>query len=131
MKGFFATAINCMDGRVQTPVTEWIKNIYSIDFVDVITEPGPNKILAENLDKIAVNSIQKRVEISVMKHGSKLIAIVGHHDCAGNPAEKDLQVKHIESAMNTVRLWNFDAKIIGLWVDVNWKVSVVLQGRGI
>jgi carbonic anhydrase len=89
MKGVFATAINCMDGRVQGPVTEWIKKRYSVDFVDVITEPGPNNILARNLEKSSVESIKKRVEISVRKHGSKLVAIVGHHDCAGNPAEKD------------------------------------------
>ena len=46
----FATAITCMDGRIQIPVIEYIKSNYGVDYVDVITEPGPNKILSDNTD---------------------------------------------------------------------------------
>lgn len=35
--GKFATAINCMDGRVQIPVIEYIKSKYEVDYVDMIT----------------------------------------------------------------------------------------------
>jgi hypothetical protein len=125
MKGIFATAINCMDGRVQIPVIEWLKRKYPVDYVDMITEPGPNKILSENRDRTMVGSIKKRVEISVVKHNSKLVAIVGHHDCAGNPVEKDVQLKQILSAIKTVESWNFDVQIIGIWVDENWEVCEV------
>jgi hypothetical protein len=118
----FATAINCMDGRVQIPVIEWLKNEYKVDYVDMITEPGPNKILAESKDDLILESIKSRLEISVNKHDSKIVAIVGHYDCAGNPVEEDRQLKQILSAIKTVKLWNFKAKIIGLWVDKNWKV---------
>jgi len=114
-----------MDGRVQIPVTEWLKRKYSVDYVDMITEPGPNKILSENRDRTMIESIKKRVEISVVKHNSKLVAIVGHHDCAGNPVEKDTQLKQILSAKKTVETWNFDVKIIGIWVDENWEVCEV------
>ena len=48
----FATAINCMDGRTQIPVIEWLKKEYGVDYVNMINEPGPNKILAENRDQI-------------------------------------------------------------------------------
>ena len=34
----FVTAINCMDGRVQVPVIEWLKKEYKADDVDMITE---------------------------------------------------------------------------------------------
>jgi hypothetical protein len=121
----FATAINCMDGRTQIPIIEWLKNKYNIDYVDMITEPGPNRILAEGKEVFALESIKRRVDISVNKHASKLVAIVGHHDCAGNPVDKDNQIKHILSAVNTVKSWNFDVQIIGLWVDENWQVSEV------
>ena len=122
MKGIFATAINCMDGRVQIPVIEWLKRIYSVDYVDMITEPGPNKILSENRNSRIVESIKKRVEISVVKHNSRLITIIGHYDCAGNPVEKDIQLEQILSAIKTVESWNLDVQIIGLWVNKNWKV---------
>jgi len=118
----FATAINCMDGRVQIPVIEWIKKEYGVNYVDMVTEPGPNKILAEGKNNALLESIKRRVEISVNKHASKLIAIVGHYDCAGNPAEKDIQLKHILLAIKMVKSWDFKVKIIGLWVDENWEV---------
>jgi carbonic anhydrase len=121
----FATTINCMDGRVQIPVIEYMKSKYGVDYVDMVTEPGPNKILSENRDRTIVESIKKRVEISVMKHNSKLIALVGHHDCAGNPVEKDTQLKQILSAIKTVESWNFEVQIIGLWIDENWEVCEV------
>ncbi len=121
----FATAINCMDGRVQIPVIEWLKKEYGVSYIDMITEPGPNKILAENKDSAVIESIKRRVEISVNKHASKLIAIVGHYDCAGNPVEKNTQLKQILSAIKTVKLWNFEAQVIGLWVDHNWEVHKV------
>jgi len=123
--GRFATAINCMDGRVQVPANEWIKKKFRVDYVDTITEPGPNKILAENKDSAAVDSIKRRVAISVNKHGSKYIAVLGHHDCAGNPVDKESQLVHIKSAVKAVNSWGFPVETIGLWVDENWQVSEV------
>jgi len=121
-EGKFATVINCMDGRTQLPVNEWMKREFKVDYVDTITEPGPNKILAENKD---VELIKRRVLISVNKHGSKNIAIVGHHDCAGNPVDKKAQLIHIAEAIKTVTSWNLNAGVVGLWVDENWRVNRV------
>jgi hypothetical protein len=121
----FATAINCMDGRTQLPVIEYLKKRYKADYVDTITEPGPNGILASNKDHATVESIKRRVAISTGKHGSKHIAVVGHHDCAGNPVDKDTHIMHIRNAMKTVKSWGFNAEIIGLWVDENWEISEV------
>lgn len=39
----FAAAINCMDGRTQVPVIEFLKNKYGVDYVDMITEPDPTR----------------------------------------------------------------------------------------
>ncbi len=116
-KGKFGTAVSCMDGRVQIPVIEWLRQEFGLDYVDVITEPGPNKILAENQDRTAIESTKRRVAISVTKHGSKVIAIVGHYDCAGNPAEKQTQLNHLTEAEKTIQTWGFNVQTIKLWVD--------------
>src|SRR5664279_55162 len=89
--GKFVTAINCMDGRVQEPVIAWMKNEYTAQFVDLITEAGPNRVLSANSDQGAIGSIKSRIEISVKNHGSNVIAIVGHYECAGNPNGKEIQ----------------------------------------
>ncbi len=121
----FCTAINCMDGRVQLGVIKYLQKRFGAKYVDSITEPGPNLILAKRTDENSVKSILARVEISVGKHLSKGIAIVGHHDCAGNPAPKDEQISHIREAVEFIRSRFPEIEIIGLWVNENWEVSEV------
>ena len=127
MSNTFAAAISCMDGRVQIPIVEYIKSEYAVDYVDMITEPGPNKILSENANRALIESIKRRVTISVEVHNSKLIAIIGHYDCAGNPAEKETQLSHILASIKIIRTWEFEAQVIGLWVDENWRVTIIAQ----
>ncbi|MDH5684585.1 MAG: hypothetical protein OEZ20_08995 [candidate division WOR-3 bacterium] len=118
----FVAAINCIDGRTQIPVIEWLKKECSATYVNMITEPGPNKILAENKDQFLINSIKRRVEISTKKHASKIIAIVGHYDCAGNPVAKETQMNQIVDSIKTIESWDFAIQVVGLWVDENWQV---------
>ena len=171
--GTFATAINCMDGRTQEPIINYMKQGYKVDYVDMINEPGPVKALAgkDNLDflkKIAdielqvsriktaymskfenvmnavtfaevgehetagnlvdiaiLESIQKRMNISVNLHGSKVVAVVAHHDCAGNPVEKEKQIEQLNASINTLKSWGFAVEYIKLWVDNNWRVQLI------
>ena len=121
----FCTAINCMDGRVQEPVINYLKKKYRTNYVDMITEPGPNKILAEGSDDKLIESIFSRIEISVKKHGSKHIAIIGHFDCAGNPANQEEQWLHTLKAVKTVKERFKNTEVIGLWVNKNWDVTEI------
>ncbi len=126
----FVTAINCMDGRTQLPVIEWMKREYDADFVDMITEPGPDKILSDPSHELA-GSIKDRMEISVMKHQSETIAIVAHGDCAGNPVTKEEHLNMLRDAMKTVAAWGYSVSIVGLWIDgEKWQVARVDEVRG-
>ena len=123
--GRFATAINCISGRAQLPVITYIRNTQGVDYVDLITAPGVNKLLAEGIYLTTTELIKKSAEISVNGHGSRLIAIVGHHDCSGNSADKEVQWKQTLAAVRIVDSWALNARVIGLWVDEHWKVSEV------
>jgi len=125
MEATFTTAINCIDGRVQMPVVGWMKKEYGVQYVDMITELGPNKILAENTNLAKIESIRKRLDISITKHNSRVVAIAGHYDCAGNPVGEENQIKHIFAAVQVIREWNMGVRVIGLWVDEYWRVRVV------
>ena len=120
--GKFATSVSCMDGRIQFPLGKWIKENYLVDFVDVITEPGIDKQVA---DDINVESIKARVGISVNAHKSELIAISGHHDCAGNPVSDEQHISQIKDSVKVISSWGFNLKVIGLWVDDSWNVRLV------
>ena len=121
----FCTSIHCMDGRVQEPLIQYLKQYYHIDYVDTITEPGPNKLLSSDSNPNSIESIKSRVDISIQKHGSKLIAVSGHHDCAGNPVNEVTQKNQIIDSVKTLNALYSDVEIIGLWVDENWVVNLV------
>jgi len=125
--GTFGTVINCMDGRVQLPVIEWMKQNHHVNYVDSITEPGPVRILGEDKEAAALASIRRRLDISVAKHGSKVVAIVAHHDCAGNPVSKEQQLKQLVEAIRTVRAWGYSVLLLGLWADEHWTVHPVSE----
>jgi len=121
--GRFAAAINCMDGRTQLPVIDWAKRKYGVDYVDTITEPGPVRILADVTDTEALESIRRRLSISVARHGSSRVAIVAHTDCAGNPVDKETQLSQLRSAAATVLSWGTGVQVDMLWLGENWRVE--------
>ncbi len=121
----FCSAVNCMDGRVQLPVIKYLQNRFNVDYVDTITEAGPDLILSQSKDTITVKTIFDRLDISVEKHNSVGIAIAGHHDCAGNPVPKEDHTKHIQKSVILLRQQYEDLEIIGLWVDENWEVHEI------
>lgn len=123
-EGKFATAINCMDGRTQLPVNQWMKDKFGADYIDTITEPGPDKILTLDNSPL-IDSIKQRVLISVEKHDSSVIAIVAHDLCAGNPVSKEEHLAHLKQAMDTVKSWNLPVDIYGVWVGSDWKVEEI------
>lgn len=121
-KGKFATSVSCMDGRIQIPLTNWIKENFSVDYVDTITEPGIDKLVADNTD---LESIKIKVKISINKHESELIVVSGHYDCAGNPVSNEEHITQIKKGIEVISSWNLGVKVVGVWVDDTWKINTV------
>jgi hypothetical protein len=120
----FGTVLNCMDGRTQISVTKWIKENYNVDYVDLITEPGIDKVLSK--DCWSENErLRKSVLISVNAHKSNVVAVVGHYDCAANPVCYEKHLEDIEASVSRVKSWDLPVTVIGLWVDEFWNVHVV------
>lgn len=121
-KGKFATSVSCMDGRIQIPLTNWIKENFSVDYVDTITEPGIDRQVADNTD---LESIKTKVGISINKHESELIVVSGHYDCAGNPVSNEEHITQIKKGIEVISSWNLGVKVVGVWVDDMWKINTV------
>ena len=121
-KGKFATSVSCMDGRIQIPITNWIKENFSVDYIDTITEPGIDKLVADNTD---LESIKTKVGISINKHESELIVVSGHYDCAGNPVSNEEHITQIKKGIEVISSWNLGVKVVGVWVDDTWKINTV------
>ncbi|MCF7874001.1 MAG: hypothetical protein K9L84_04690 [Candidatus Omnitrophica bacterium] len=119
----FATSIHCMDGRIQEPIIQYLKDSYKIPYIDTITEPGPCKIIADNIDKTTINSIIKRVDISINRHNSRLIAISSHYDCAANPSSEKTKKTQIKISVEFIKKNYPQIKVVGLWINKQWKVD--------
>lgn len=123
MEPKFAAVINCMDGRVQDPVNAWMKDHTGATYIDVITEAGPDRIMASTAT--ASRLILKRILVSRDKHQSKHLALVAHHDCAGNPVSKEQHIAQLMQAAKILATWNLGMTIFMLWVNENWQVELI------
>lgn len=121
-EGKFATSVSCMDGRIQIPITNWVKENFSVDYVDTITEPGVDKQVSDNSN---LESIKAKIGISINKHKSELIVVSGHFDCAGNPVSNEEHISQIKKGVEVISSWNLGVKVVGLWIDDSWNVNVV------
>ncbi len=121
----FGTAINCIDGRTQEVVIDYMKQKYKIDGVDMVTFPGADGLFSNGDHSKEIALVRRAVSISIDKHGSQIIAVVGHYDCAGNPGDREHHNKHIRKAMREVSSWNLHAQVIGLYVNDKREIEEV------
>ncbi len=126
-RSIFATSLCCIDGRIQIGIHDFLRQNYGVYYIDTITEPGVNKILAEMEDVYTINSLYQKVLASIEFHQSNLIAVVGHYDCAANPVSKELHIQQILKSIEFLKKLNLpgNPEIIGLWVNDNWEATLI------
>jgi hypothetical protein len=124
--GTFATVVNCIDGRAQGPVSDWIKIHCQASFVDTITTPGPDKLLSSGPHS-KVDHVREAVEVSVNAHKSGAVVVAGHYDCAANKVSDDEHREQIRAAAAVMRSWGLPVRVAGLWVNEWWQIEVVVD----
>lgn len=119
----FGTILECMDGRPQRKVADYLSTSFGVRHLDNITTAGLVRHLAEETDQ--TSTILTNLDISIQQHGSRKVAVVAHHDCAGNPVSDKAQKQQIVAAV--VRLEDLypDIEVTGLWLNESWIVERV------
>ncbi len=127
--GGFAVVLNCIDGRAQQPLLDWVCTQYAIDYADVVTEPGIAALLASGAPKWR-DAVLDKVCVSRLAHLSCYLVVAGHHDCAANPVPRPVHEEQIRTAMQWLRtaLPRFD--IAGVYVDDTWTACPVAERTG-
>lgn len=120
-----AVCLNCMDGRIQLPVIEWIRNHLDIECVDMVTEAGMDGYLA-NPDNPAEH-VLKKTRISIDVNQSIAIYVVGHFDCRGNRADDETHQRQIREAVVRISRDFPGIPVAGLWVDSEWAVHKITE----
>lgn len=123
-KNNFATAICCIDGRFHTPLVDWIKKRCQVEFVDLVTEAGPDLVLAEG-DKPKIFSIKERVSASIQNHKSKHLIVAAHDNCGGNQVTPIEHCQHLRSAKDVIRKWDFPVEPFFVFIDLKGNVEEV------
>ena len=124
----FGCAANCIDGRAQLPVIEWLKFHGGVQYVDVVTEPGIDGILSGAIEG-DYTRIHRNVSVSVEKHSSNIIVVAGHFDCAGNPVSNEEHIKHVRNSVQTVIEWFPSIRVVGLFVNDFETVDVISDSQ--
>lgn len=91
----------------------------------MVTEAGPNRVLFEGGQE-EIQMLKSKIEVSLNVHGSHVIAIAGHYDCAGNPVSEDVKRAQIKENVARLKDWYSDVEGIGLWVNENWEVERIV-----
>lgn len=123
-EGRFGTALTCIDGRVHDALVHWLKQKYLLDYVDLVTEPGIDRVLASGSPE-AVARLRSEVQLSLERHGSTVIAVAAHYDCASNPGTREEHAAQLSRALEVVRSWGLSASVEGLWLNERWEVEAV------
>jgi hypothetical protein len=124
----FATAITCIDGRVQQPIADWMKLYMNVDYVDLITEPGPDKALNDGPLHV-IDEMVRKVSFSILHHSSNVVALSGHHDCAANDADKEEHIEQILDGIRVLHSYEINVRVLGLWLNEWNSVELVWDTR--
>jgi hypothetical protein len=100
---------------------DFLASKFGYDFPDTITDPGLVKDLANTHDTAYLDRICARIDISVHRHGSRHIFITGHHDCAGNPVSRDVQIVQLNTASQRIKAKYPECQVNTVYVNGQWQ----------
>jgi len=112
--GSFGVALTCIDGRIAEVVQQQLRGEWGVDFVDVVTLPGPEVAVPALPEQHAV---WDALRISVQRHGSTRAAVVAHTDCAANAVGLDIRREQVREAVFEVRDFLPRVEVSGWLVD--------------
>ncbi len=98
--GSFGVALTCIDGRISQVVQQQLREEWGVDFVDMVTLPGPEAAVPDLPEQHAV---WDALRISVQQHGSTRVAVVAHTDCTANDVAIDTRREQVRDAVFEVR----------------------------
>lgn len=110
----FALCLCCIDGRIHLPLIEWVRKDANVAYVDLITEPGVDGLLAAGGPD--TDRILGTIDLTVDRHGVRLVYVSGHHDCLANPVDETEHRRHIKSAVEKLSNSRPALEIAGIWV---------------
>jgi predicted metal-dependent phosphotriesterase family hydrolase len=121
----FAVALSCIDGRIQRPVNDFLLETFDVAYLDTITRAGMVKYLTSSYDP-ATASIVVDLESAIRAHSPMKLALVAHHECAGNPIADEDQQRQLRDGVAHFRRRYPDMEVTGIWIAEWLSVGVLV-----
>jgi carbonic anhydrase len=102
-------------------VADYLSTTFGVRHLDTITTAGLVKHLAETTSQTA--HLLENLETSMKAHGSRQVAVVAHHNCAGNRVSDRTQKQQVATAVSLVAETYSELEVIGLWLNEQWIVE--------
>ncbi len=119
----FATALTCIDGRIQRPVNEFLLAEFGVTYLDTVTRAGMIKYLTASYDP-ATTAIITDLDASIGAHSPRHLALVAHRDCVGNPVSDETQLRQLDDSVAHFRRRYPELDVVGVWVDTGRTVEL-------
>lgn len=102
-------------------MADYLSTTFGVRNLDTITTAGLIKHIAEDTAQTA--NLLSSLEISMKAHGSRQVAVVAHHDCAGNAVSDRAQRQQVATALTRLAEAYPEVEVIGLWLNEQWIVE--------
>lgn len=129
-----AIAITCSDWRLHQDAVHYNKQLAELlgaDGVDLIVVPGPDGLYKEG-SETALKVVADAAKLLAGAHNSMAIAVVGHYQCAGNPAsDEQHDADAAEAAQALRKSLDFAGPIVAVSTvyrdDANWSLKEIAR----
>jgi len=111
------TLVNCIDGTVQLPAIDFVKKMWNVPWVDVITEVAPERAFSDATSKAEVDHILNNIKSSLVNQQRKRLAIVSHSSCDVYKVSDEKKIEMLHLAVNFLSQSFPDASVTGIWID--------------
>lgn len=124
----FATAITCMDGRIQQSVVEWTRRRFGVDYVDMLTVAGPDRAVGD--DQLVGTRLLSDAVLSQQAHGSEFLVLASHSDCAANPVSGPEHERMVRAGVDWLGERLPGMTVIGIHIGFDWPALNVVEVTG-
>lgn len=112
-----ATLVNCIDGTVQVSAIDFVRKIWNVQWVDVVTDGAPERILSDAKCGGQADHIHTNIETSLCDQRTQRLAIAAHSGCDINEEPDDRKIEMLRLAVNHLKHRYTNAQVIGIWID--------------